>query len=115
VYANFLLGRITVRVAVIRKLGRAPLDLVARHAINDHGQITSDERAANLAAMKLAGEIVSRYPVDPTDPRKGMVRVTTVASWGRTVVSLEKPCRNSSSSPESSERPTSPCVPPSAS
>jgi hypothetical protein len=114
-YANFLLGAISARSNVVRRLGRVPLDLVARHAINDHGDITPDERDANVAAMRLAGEIVSRYPVDPTDPRKGMVRVTTVDGWGRTIISLEKSCRSSSSSPASSARPTSPCEPPSGS
>ena len=114
-YANFLLGAISARAAVVRKLGRVPLDMVARHAINDHGLITPAERAANMKSMRIGGVIISRYPVDPTDPRKGMVRVTTVDGWGRTIISLEKSCRSSSSSPASSARPTSPCEPPSGS
>ena len=114
-YANFLLGTILARKTVVRKLGRVPLDLVARHAINDHGLITPAERAANMQGMRSAGEIVSRYSVDPNDPRKGMVRVTTVGGWGQTIISLEKSCRSSSSSPASSALPTSPCEPPSGS
>lgn len=114
-YANFLLGTITARASVVRKLGRVPLDMVAMHAVNEHGLITADEATANMDGMRTAGRIVSRYLVDPTDPRQGTVRVTTVGGWGRTVISLEEPCRNSSSSPGSSEHPTSPCVPPSES
>lgn len=114
-YANFLLGTISARAAVVRKLGRIPLDMVAMHAVNEHGLITADEAAANMDGMRTAGRIVSRYLVDPTDPRQGTVRVTTFERWGRTVISLEKSCRSSSLSPGSSERPTSPCAPPSGS
>ena len=71
------------------KLKRLPFDLVARHAINEYGNITPQERRANAHAMKCVGQILSRYPVDPTDPRKGSVLVITDEDWENTVVKLE--------------------------
>lgn len=97
-YSNFLLGELSVTEAARTKLGRTPLDLVARHAINDHGNITALERKRNQIGMKRAGEIISRFPVDPTDPSKGHVIVKTDASWTSTTVKLEdEPCSPPSS------------------
>lgn len=88
-YSNFLLGTLVVSDAVKVKLKRTPLDLVARHAINDHGQITALEAKRNQIAMKTAGAIKSRYPVDPTDPTQGRIVVETDDCWGHTTVKLE--------------------------
>lgn len=114
-YSNFLLGRLIVSAAAKRALGRTPLDLIARHAINDHGLIAAHQRARNLKSMRDLGEIVSRYQVDPTNPRAGFVLVRTEPCWGKTTIIMEKPCRSSSSSPEPSASPTKPCAPQSGS
>jgi hypothetical protein len=88
-YANFLLGTLHVSAAAAVKLKRVPLDLVARHAINEHGRVTALEAKRNEAGMKTLGRIVSRYPVDPTNPKEGSVLVVTRATWDLTTVKLE--------------------------
>jgi len=88
-YSNFLLGTLRVSRAAKVKLKRIPYDLIARHAVNEHGNISNDETIANLAAMKTVGAIMSRYPADPTDRAKGNVVVITRASWDETLVRLE--------------------------
>lgn len=88
-YANFLLGELHCSDAVCAALGRTPLDLVARHAVNEHGQITPRENMKNQRAMKEVGEILSRYMVDPTNPRLGHVLVITSECWSDTHVKLE--------------------------
>ena len=88
-YANFLLGSLSVTEAAQVKLGRTPMDLIARHAINDHGQITARENKRNQLAMKTTGEIISRYAIDPTDPAQGFVLVITHETWIDTLVKLE--------------------------
>ncbi len=87
---HFLLGQLKIESRVSKKLGRCPLDLIARHAINEHGKITPDEMAENLRAVKECGTIKSRYMVDPTDPTAGFVLVTTDEGWAHTTVTLEK-------------------------
>lgn len=87
--SNFLLGEIIVTDAARQKLKREPLDLVARHAVNDHGSASLRQHRRNLTAMRDAGEIVSRYAVDPTDPTQGFVLVVTQPAWGSTTVKLE--------------------------
>lgn len=87
--SNFLLGEIIVTDAARQKLKREPLDLVARHAVNEHGSVSLRQLKRNLTAMRDAGEIVSRYAVDPTDPSQGFVLVVTHPSWGSTTVKLE--------------------------
>lgn len=96
-HANFLLGEINTTEKAYDALGRVPLDLVARHAINEHGQVTPTELKQNMIAMKTGGPIISRYSVDPTDRRKGKVVVITTKSWGSTHVQLESECSHSSS------------------
>jgi hypothetical protein len=88
-YANFLLGSLVVTEAAAARLGRAPLDLFARHAVNDHGTLTKDEFTSNMKSMRSMGRIISRFPVDPTDPQSGFVLVETDESWHETVAKLE--------------------------
>lgn len=87
--SNFLLGNIVVTDAARIKLKRTPLDLVARHAVNDHGVVTLRELKANQLALHTADAIVSRYAVDPTDPTQGFVEVITSESWSTTTVKLK--------------------------
>lgn len=89
-FANFLLGNLRVTEAAKIKLKRLPLDLIARHAICEHGNITARERKKNLASLMRVGTIVSRYIIDPTDPKQGYVMVVTHESWDDTVVKLEE-------------------------
>lgn len=88
-YANFLLGALSVTEAAAARLGRTPLDLFARHAVNDHGVLTKDEMKSNMKSMRSMGRIISRYPVDPTDPASGFVLIETDESWGQTEAKLE--------------------------
>lgn len=88
-YANFLLGNLRVTEAAKIKLKRIPLDLIARHAVNDHGNITAREAKLNALALKRTGTIMSRYFIDPTDPKQGSVVVITHETWDDTVVQLE--------------------------
>lgn len=88
-YSNFLLGKLKVTDAAKLRLKRTPLDLVARHAIGDHGLVTKRELKKNEAAMQTADAIVSRYYVDPTDHSQGRVMVVTSECWGTTTVKLE--------------------------
>ena len=88
-YSNFLLGTLRVSSGAKAKLNRIPYDLIARHAVNEHGQLTTKENIANLAAMKSVGSIMSRYMIDPTDMAQGNVVVITRAAWDETLVKLE--------------------------
>jgi hypothetical protein len=89
-YSNFLLGELKISNATKLKLKRAPLDMVARHAINDHGVITALERKRNQIGMQTAGQILSRYMVNPLDPEEGYVEVITEECWGTTRVKLKE-------------------------
>lgn len=88
-FSNFLLGTLRVTRGAKVKLKRVPYDLIARHAVNEHGDLSSKERIDNLASMKTVGPIKSRYAVDPTDARQGNVIIITRASWDETLVKLE--------------------------
>ena len=88
-FSNFLLGTLRVSRAAKVKLKRIPYDLIARHAVNEHGMLTNDETIANLAAMRTVGSITSRYFIDPTDKSKGTVVIVTRPSWDETLVRLE--------------------------
>lgn len=88
-YANFLLGSLVVTEAAAARLGRVPLDLFARHAVNDHGTLTKEEFTSNMKSMRSMGRIISRFPVDPTDPQAGFVLVETDESWHETMAKLE--------------------------
>ena len=77
---NFLLGLIQLTEPARMTLKRLPYDLVARHAINDHGTISKRQREQNALSMQVIGPIVSRYRADPTDPRSPYVRIETDAT-----------------------------------
>ena len=88
-YSNFLLGNLHITDAARERLGRTPLDLIARHAVSDHGVVGAKQLQKNRIAMDNAGQIVSRYIIDPTDESQGYVLVITSESWGSTTVQLE--------------------------
>lgn len=86
---NFLLGTLKMAEPARLVLKRQPYDLIARHAINDHGNITPRERKANEHGMKVIGPIISRYKADPTDPASPNVVIRTSNAWSETLISLE--------------------------
>ena len=88
-YSNFLLGNLRITEGAQIKLKRIPYDLICRHAINEHGDLTKREASRNEKSMKTIGEIMSRYRVDPTDASLGNVIVLTHANWDETIVKLE--------------------------
>lgn len=88
-YSNFLLGSLRITDGARIKLKRIPYDLLARHAINEHGVITKREARSNEMAMNTIGEIMSRYRVDPTDASLGNVVIVTHATWDETLIKLE--------------------------
>lgn len=88
-YSNFLLGTLRITEGARLRLKRIPYDLIARHAVNDHGALTTRESRRNELAMKSIGEIMSRYRVDPTDASLGNVVVITHECWDETLVKLE--------------------------
>jgi hypothetical protein len=88
-YSNFLLGTLRVSRAAKSHLKRVPYDLIARHAVNEHGCISKTETVENLTSMRTVGKILSRYRIDPTDQLKGSVLIITRASWDETLVKLE--------------------------
>lgn len=62
---NFLLGEIKLTTAARLQLKRIPLDLICRHAINEHGHITASEARRNASGMDTLGAIISlRIPRD---------------------------------------------------
>lgn len=86
---NFLLGTIKMTDPAHTALKRQPYDLIARHAINEHGLITAKERAANEASLRTVGPIISRYKADPTNPRSKTIVVLTKELWDETLISLD--------------------------
>lgn len=88
-YSNFLLGNLRITEGARIRLKRIPYDLIARHAVNEHGVLSARELRRNQLAMKSIGEIMSRYRVDPTDASLGNVVVVTHESWDETLVKLE--------------------------
>ena len=88
-YSNFLLGNLRITEGAKVRLKRIPYDLIARHAVNEHGSLTKSEIRRNEKAMKTIGEIMSRYRVDPTDDSLGNVVIITHATWDETLVKLE--------------------------
>ena len=87
--ANFLLGSLKLTEPARILLKRIPMDLIARHAINDHGLVTEAEQANNAKSMETLGKIVSRYHADPTKRRSKNILIETAIGWGETTVSLE--------------------------
>jgi len=88
-FSNFLLGSLRITENAKIKLKRVPYDLICRHAVNEHGQLSRRELRRNEMSMKTIGEITSRYMVDPTNPSLGSVVIVTTESWDETLVKLE--------------------------
>ena len=86
---NFLLGTIKLTEPARMTLKRQPWDLIARHAVNEHGRITEKEQRNNELGMKTLGPIISRYKTDPTDPKSKNVVIYTFNTWNETLVSIE--------------------------
>ncbi len=86
---NFLLGTLKLTEAARLVLKRQPYDLIARHAINEHGAVTAPELKQNIKSMKTLGPIISRYRANPTDPDSPNVVVITKKSWCETVICIE--------------------------
>ena len=87
--ANFLLGTLRLTEPARIALKRQPYDLIARHAINEHGRITPAERMQNEQSMKTLGIIISRYKADPTDAHSKDITVVTKETWCETLISVE--------------------------
>lgn len=87
--SNFLLGTLKITPDARAALKRLPYDLIARHAIGEHGQVSPSERKANAMGLQTLGRIVSRYRSDPTDPDSPWVLIVTETTWRETKVSLE--------------------------
>ncbi len=86
---NFLLGALKITEPARIALRRQPYDLIARHAINEHGLISAKERTENERSMRTLGPIVSRYMVDPTNPRSKTIVVETKECWDETLIYLD--------------------------
>ena len=87
--SNFLLGTLRITEGAKFSLKRIPYDLIARHAVNEHGAVSRRESRSNEMSMKTVGEIISRYTVDPTNPSLGNVMIITHATWDETLIKLE--------------------------
>ena len=86
---NFLLGAIEITEPARLLLKRVPLDLIARHAVNEHGTLTRAERARNELSMKTIGPIKSRYRVDPTKTFTPHIVIETDKGWSTTIIRVE--------------------------
>ena len=86
---NFLLGALLLTEPARMALKRQPFDLICRHAIGEHGNITADERKMNAIGMKTLGPIVSRYKSDPTNPKSRNVIIVTKDTWQETLIAIE--------------------------
>lgn len=86
---NFLLGSLKITEPARLVLKRQPYDLIARHAINEHGLITASEAKENERSMRTLGPIISRYKADPTDKKSPTIVIATSESWTETLVYLE--------------------------
>ena len=87
---NFLLGVLKLTEPARMALKRQPYDLIARHAVNEHGNITKEEREANEKGMRTIGPIVSRYKSDPTNPKSPNILVYTRDRWDETIIALDQ-------------------------
>lgn len=88
--SNFLLGAIQMTPKARAKLKRLPYDLLARHAVNDHGTITPRERKRNELSMQTLGPVRSRYKADPTNFKAGWILIDTNDDWTETLIWLEE-------------------------
>ena len=86
---RFLLGTLKLTETARLALKRQPFDLLCRHAVNEHGRITKEERRQNAESMMVVGPIVSRYKVNPKDPASQDVVITTNQDWSETTITVE--------------------------
>jgi hypothetical protein len=86
---NFLLGTLQMTPEARMLLKRVPYDLVCRHAINEHGDITPRQKKINARSMLTIGPIKSRYKADPTNPRTKYIVIYTDETWSSTLITLE--------------------------
>jgi len=86
---NFLLGTLLLTDPARMVLKRQPYDLICRHAINEHGNITKAEREMNERSLKTLGPIISRYRADPTNPKSVNVIIVTKDTWQETLIAVE--------------------------
>lgn len=86
---NFLLGTLILTPNARMLLKRQPYDLIARHAVNEHGLITKAEAAQNERSMLTLGPIRSRYKADPTNPRSKHIVIDTDETWSNTLIRVE--------------------------
>ena len=84
--SNFLLGALRITESARLVLKRQPYDLIARHAVNEHGLITEAEAKENERSMRTLGPIVSRYRSDPTDDKSPIVTILTKECWDETLI-----------------------------
>lgn len=92
-FNRFLLGRIHVDDEVRRLLGRTPFDMVARHAVCDHGLVSQRRKKLNAIALSDSqggGDIQSEYIANIAHPEHGRIRIVTTEGWADTYVSLVK-------------------------
>ena len=87
--SNFLLGNLRLTPGAQMELKRLPYDLIARHAINEHGNITRREREQNDTSMKAVGPIISRYRANPLDPKSKNITIRTNEMWCETLIEVE--------------------------
>ena len=86
---NFLLGALKISEPARVALSRQPYDLIAMHAVNEHGHISDAERECNEQGMRTLGPIISRYRIDPTMKLSPTVVVLTKECWVETLVYLD--------------------------
>jgi hypothetical protein len=86
---NFLMGTLKLTAAASMVLKRQPYDLICRHAINEHGNITAKEATRNANSMITLGMILSRYKSDPNDPNSPNVLIITRETWDETLITIE--------------------------
>lgn len=84
--SNFLLGALTITESARLALKRQPFDLIARHAVNEHGLISDAEACENERSLRTLGPIISRYRSDPTNKRSPIVTILTKELWGETLI-----------------------------
>lgn len=68
------LGQIRITPGVNEAFAKSPHyanELLKRHQAGDWGCISYAERMENLAGLKLGWQIMSAYPIDPTQPCTG--------------------------------------------
>lgn len=87
--SNFLLGALHITPEARMVLKRQPFDLLARHALNEHGFVTKSEQKINERSMLTIGPIKSRYKADPTKFNSKMILIQTDSTWSHTHITVE--------------------------